>query len=259
MPFTLSHAAAALPFRRTGLVMSALVMGCFAPDFEYFIPFAHHGAFGHTLPGFFVFDLPLCFVVLWVFHHYAKEPLAAFLPLSARRRFDLGPRSMEVDSVKSFVLVTVSILVGIATHMLWDSFTHGDYWLYDHWLFLREKVDLPLFGSRPWYGIFQYISSFFGLVIILFWFIHWYRSTSPKYSVPDPRVVSRDRKALASICAIAASVALIRAVSFGVPDGVRGSQRFMTTIAVTGLAVLWAEVVVYGFVRTHRRDVVDPA
>ena len=38
MPFTLSHAAAALPFRRTRLIKSALVIGCFAPDFEYFIP-----------------------------------------------------------------------------------------------------------------------------------------------------------------------------------------------------------------------------
>ena len=153
MPFTLSHAAAALPFRRTGLIMSAVVMGSFAPDFEYFIPFAHHGAFGHTLPGSFVFDLPVCLLVLWLFHHFAKEPLAAALPQSARRRFDLGPRSLGIDSIGRFGWLVFSILVGIATHIGWDSFTHSDYWLYDHWSFLRETVSLPIFGPRPWCAI----------------------------------------------------------------------------------------------------------
>jgi hypothetical protein len=39
MPFTLSHAAAALLFRRTRLVLSAVVVGCCAPDFVYFLEF----------------------------------------------------------------------------------------------------------------------------------------------------------------------------------------------------------------------------
>ena len=91
MPFTLSHAAAALPFRRTRLIMSAVVVGCLAPDFEYFIPFAHHGGYGHTLAGAFEFDLPLGLAVLWLFHRYAKEPLAACLPEGARERIASQP------------------------------------------------------------------------------------------------------------------------------------------------------------------------
>ena len=37
MPFTLAHAAAALPLRRFKLVWSALVIGSFAPDFWLFM------------------------------------------------------------------------------------------------------------------------------------------------------------------------------------------------------------------------------
>ncbi len=165
MPFTLSHAAAALPFRRTRLVMSALVFGCFAPDFEYFL--GHHGAFGHTIEGMFVFDLPLAFVALWLFHHYLKDPLSACLPAGALERFVLGPRSLSINSFSRFAMIVFSILVGIATHLLWDSFTHPRTWIYYHWDFLWETVNVPHFGIRPWFGIFQYLSSVLGLVIVL--------------------------------------------------------------------------------------------
>src|ERR1700755_2726734 len=104
MPFTLSHAAAAFPFRRTRLVFSAVIVGCFAPDFEYFIPFEHHGAFGHTLPGVFILDLPLSLLALWLFHRYAKEPLASCLPAKARERVSLGARNLSIDSFSRFAL-----------------------------------------------------------------------------------------------------------------------------------------------------------
>ena len=86
MPFTLSHAAAALPFRKTRLEMSALVTGCFAPDFSYFMFVIPHGLIGHTLSGTFVFDLPLSLIVLWLFHAYMKQPLSMLLPTGIRRR-----------------------------------------------------------------------------------------------------------------------------------------------------------------------------
>jgi hypothetical protein len=73
MPFTLSHPAAAIPFLRTRLVPSALVIGCMVPDFEYFLRFAPEGGFGHSLPGVFVFDLPVAFIALWLFPHMQRS------------------------------------------------------------------------------------------------------------------------------------------------------------------------------------------
>lgn len=259
MPFTLSHAAAALPFRRTRLIISAVVVGCFAPDLEYFLELSPHTGFGHSLPGVFAFDLPMGFALLWLFHRYAKEPLAACLPAGARDRVQVGPKSLSIHSISRLGMILLSILVGVATHILWDSFTHDRYWLFFHWDLLRERVTLPLFGPRPWYGIFQYISSALGIAIILIWFLHWYRNTAPVRSRPDRRFLNQDRIALAGAFAIAVAIALFRAVGSGVPDGVHGAQRFMTQGVVTCLAIFWLEVVIYGIVRNHTRSEVPVA
>jgi hypothetical protein len=248
MPFTLSHAAAALPFRRTRLIMSAVVVGCFAPDFEYFIPLAHHGSFGHTLAGVFEFDLPLSLAVLWLFHRFAKEPLAASLPEGARERLDRTPNAIP-NSFARLAMIVFSILIGIATHILWDSFTHAGYWISDHLHFLHTIVSMPLFGPRPLFGILQYLSSAIGIVIILFWCIHWYRNTAPVHRNPDRHLLTMDRIAIACSLFIAIAFGLVRASAPGIPHGVLGSQRFMTDIAMTGITVLWIEIVIYGVVR----------
>ncbi|WP_348261455.1 DUF4184 family protein [Telmatobacter sp. DSM 110680] len=250
MPFTLSHAAAALPFRRTRLIMSAVVVGCFAPDFEYFIPFAHHGNFGHTLGGTFEFDLPLSLAVLWLFHGFAKEPLAACLPVGARERLERNLHAVPKHSIARFAITVFSILVGIATHILWDSFTHSGYWISDHLHFLHTIVSMPLFGPRPIFEILQYFSSAFGIGAILLWYIHWYRNTAPVHSNPDRRYPSWDRIVLACSLSIATALGLFRAAASGVPHGVAGSQRFMTDVAITGITVLWIEIVIYGVVRS---------
>jgi hypothetical protein len=249
MPFTLSHAAAALPFRRTRLIMSAVVVGCLAPDFEYFIPFAHHGGYGHTLAGAFEFDLPLSLVVLWLFHRFAKEPLAACLPEGARERIDGNLHAIPKNSFARLAMIVFSILIGIATHIFWDSFTHPGYWLSDHLPFLHKIVRIKLFGPRPLFGILQYLSSAIGIVIILLWCIHWYRNTAPVHSNPDQRFLTRDRITLAGSLFTAIAFGLVRASASGVPHGIPGSQRFMTDVAITGLAILWIEIVIYGVVR----------
>lgn len=249
MPFTISHAAAAWPFRRTRLVMSALIIGCMAPDFEYFIPFQHHGAFGHDWLGVFTLDLPLGLAVLWLFHRYAKEPLAACLPRSARERLHLGPRTLSINSVPRFALIVLSILVGIATHILWDSFTHPGYWLTDHLPVLKQDVELPIFGPRSWFSILQYLSSAFGIVALLLWAHHWYRNAPPLPSRQPRTSLKSDRIALAGSFLIAVFVAAVRAATHGVPNGVHGAQRFMTVASITGITVFCFQILIYGILR----------
>jgi hypothetical protein len=250
MPFTLSHAAAALPFRRTRLIMSALVFGCFAPDFEYFLWLRPHGHFGHTLPGLFIFDVPAALVSLILFHRYVREPLTACLPARLRERLLSGPR-FSIESGSTFALVCLSILVGSATHIVWDSFTHTEYWVGQHWEFLSTNVDVPLFGPRSWAAVFQYISSAGGLLIILLWFVHWYRETPPVHSQKDGRISHRDRIVVACTFLVAAVAGLARAAVPGLPDGVHGWQRFMTDAFITGMTVFCFEVLFYGFVRNR--------
>ena len=251
MPFTLSHAAAAIPFKRTRLVISAVVIGSFAPDFGYFIPFSHRDSYGHTLSGMFVQDLPLGLVALWLFHRYVREPLASCLPKGARERLHFGNYDLPKNRLLRLAVISLSILTGVATHLLWDSFTHSNYLFYDHWQFLRGIVLIPLFGPRPIYGILQYISSALGLVLILVWYIHWYRNTAPVLQ-KDERL-TKDRVAIACLLLVAVICAFFSAAAGGIPHGVGGSQRFITDLAISGITVLWIGLVIYSVARDISR------
>lgn len=253
MPFTLSHAAAALPFRRTGLLMSAVVFGCFAPDLEYFLWLRPHGHFGHTLPGLFAFDLPAALISLFLFHRYAREPLVGCLPAHLRERVRSGP-GFSVNSGTSFVLTCVSILVGAMTHILWDSFTHPESWIAYHWEFLRSQVDVPLFGLRSWSAVLQYLSSAAGLLIILLWFVQWYRNTPPHHVETKQRTFLRDRIVIACAFVFALIGGSVRAAIPGLPNGVHGAQRFLTDASITGITIFCLAVLFYGFLRNRIQE-----
>ena len=259
MPFTISHAAAALPFRRTRLIMSALVFGCFAPDLEYFLWLKPHGHLGHTLPGLVLFDLPIALAALFLFHRFAKAPLVSCLPAHLRERLRNG-KELSVRSASSFALVCVSIVVGSVTHLLWDSVTHSTYWLARHWLFLSTKVQVPLFGYREWSAVFQYISSVLGIVAILLYFVHWYRETPPVHSETDRiDLYSRDRWVVAAAFVAAIVAGSVRAAIVGLPNGVHGYQRFMTDASITGITVFCLEILVYGFLHNRFQAASEPA
>jgi hypothetical protein len=254
VPFTLAHAAAALPFRRTKLIASAVVVGCFAPDFEYFIRFAPKGGFGHTLAGLFAFDLPLGLAVYWLFHRYAKEPLWAWLPEDARQRVKLGPRTAPLRGVAQSALVSLSILVGAATHILWDSFTHPTSWPYRHWHFLSETVRLPIAGAVQNYKLLQHASTALGLLVLLIWFVR-----QPRVAPTHPRLVRDWRMNERLVFLFASSVALaagaLRAfVGMGAASGLHRIQIFIGQAVVTTISVFWLELVIYGFFRERSRN-----
>lgn len=128
MPFTLAHPAAVLPLLRPARRFAAplgLVVGAVVPDAPYFLPLGLARRVSHSLTGAIVVDLPLalslCAVAslllapaaLWL----APPPLKARLP--ARWALGLGPSA-------SLASLLVGAAIGIATHLAWDAFTHGD-------------------------------------------------------------------------------------------------------------------------------------
>ena len=80
MPFTLSHAAASLLFRRFKPIWPALVIGTFAPDLQYFIFLSDKDRSGHRFPDVLLFTLPLALLVLWLFEWVVKGPAVELLP-----------------------------------------------------------------------------------------------------------------------------------------------------------------------------------
>jgi len=249
MPFTLAHSAAALPFRRFRLVPSALVIGTFAPDFEYFLHFSRTGRFGHTLLGSFVLTLPVALCVLWIFHAFVKVPVVLLLPQGIQRRLDNHLYEFRFRGVKRFRLIVSSILLGIGTHVLWDSFTHSHTWLYAHWSILRQPLLLPIVGQIPCYKLLQHASSIIGIVMLTAWFVHWYQHTEPSALIPG-KSPSPARKVaiLAGVMTIALAGALAWAFTIvGAPTSPPTFKKFVGQAIVTAIALAWWQFVAYGF------------
>jgi hypothetical protein len=209
VPFTLAHGAAALPFRRTRLEISALMTGCFTPDFLYFLRLTPRGHFGHTLPGLFLFDLPAGLAALFLFHAYARQPLSVFLPVGIRERIPSGDRRFAFAPPARFALIAISVVLGAATHILWDSFTHRGYWPALHWSFLRRRVQMPLAGAVPTYKLLQHGSTVIGLAILAVWVILWYRATQPARENPELPYSAPQRFVILVIVPLVAVVAAL--------------------------------------------------
>jgi len=185
MPFTLSHCAAALPFRRSRLPLSALLVGCLAPDFEYLVRLSDYDRIGHTFPGFLLVTLPASFLFLWLFHEFLRWPLCALLPRPLEQRTAAIPQEFSFRGPARAGLVILGLATGIATHITWDSFTHGDSWVALHWSFFHYRFTLSDRLRVPVYAVLQGISTLAGLAAVACWFTGWLRRTSP--ARPDPR------------------------------------------------------------------------
>ena len=249
MPFTLAHAAAAYPLRNTRLVLSALIFGTFAPDLEFFLRFDPSGHFGHTARGIFVFSLPVAFIAFWLFHDVVKEPLAAMLPSGVRQRIVPGTFPLSLRRPGRLFLVLVSLLVGTATHILWDSLTHGGYWPARHFSWFWEKVSFPVLGQLYYYKILQYASTVFGLLVVLFWFLHWLR-TAPLQQHPAGSSVPVTQTRIARILVPTTVLlgALLRAaVGVSHPDTSREVQHWLVDFVVTSISLAWLELMIWGF------------
>ena len=177
MPFTPSHVAAVLPFGKTLLLPAALVIGSMAPDLFFYVPVPIGRNFTHSWQAVLTVDLVFAIGLFVLWQLVFRTPLVDFAPLAARRRIAAMPwsgiRPLGMSWPRLVPLLVASALVGTATHVIWDSFTHRD-WVVDHLPAL-----LMMWGPLPVYEWGQYFSSLFGAVVLVIWTIRWWRRTPP--------------------------------------------------------------------------------
>ena len=75
----------------------------------------------------------------------------------------------------------LALVVGAGTHVLWDEFTHPRRWGATHVPALGET-----WGLLPGYRWLQYASGLIGGVILLMWFVRWWRRTPAQPAGPTP-------------------------------------------------------------------------
>ncbi|MEX1001659.1 MAG: DUF4184 family protein [Crocinitomicaceae bacterium] len=170
MPFTFSHPAIILPLIKLGekrISATALVAGSMAPDFEYFIQMEMRQVHGHTLPGIFYFDLPLTLIICFIFHLAVRDALILHAPQVIQQKFKhFVGYSWKKRFRSHWPVILISALLGIASHLFWDSFTHANRFFVNHIPFLQEQSDF--FGVTLYHhDVAQLASSLIGGLGIL--------------------------------------------------------------------------------------------
>ncbi len=169
MPWTVSHAAAVLPFRRwcpARLSFGALVIGSMSPDLGYYLGLPGIARFAHTVPGLVAVDLPAGLVLIGVLG-LLRELLAVLLPQPHRDllRDALDPADAGSGWRRAAVL-SASVVLGAATHAIWDSVTHAG----SPPVTRIELLQLELFRIGSWqvqaYSLLQHASTLFGIVVL---------------------------------------------------------------------------------------------
>jgi len=171
MPFTFSHPAIVLPLTylpRKWFSLTGLVIGSLTPDFEYFLRMKVQSNYSHTLSGIFWFDLPLGILLAFIFHNIVRNNLFNNLPILLKARlFTFRQFNWNKYFQRNWLVVIVSIIIGAASHLFWDSFTHENAYFVQAIPTLTNTIDL--FGKHvPVFKILQHSSTVIGGLVIVF-------------------------------------------------------------------------------------------
>ncbi len=169
MPFTFSHPAIVLPLAylpRKWFSLTGLVLGSMTPDFEYFLRMKIQGYYSHTIPGIFFFDLPVGLFLAFIFHCAVRDSLFDNLPPFLSRKLTVFKQFKWNQYFREhWVIVIASILLGTASHLFWDGFTHRNGYFVN--MFPSLKTVVNIFGiGFPVCRILQHSSTIAGGIAI---------------------------------------------------------------------------------------------
>lgn len=171
MPFTFSHPAIVLPLTylpKRWFSLTGLVIGSMTPDFEYFIRMKVESEYSHTLNGLLWFDMPLGLLLCFIFQNIVRNNLFVNLPTFLKSRFlTFKQFNWNRHFKENWLVVIISILVGAASHLFWDGFTHSNGYFVQTIPALTNTVDL-LGRQIPILKILQHSSTLIGGLIIAY-------------------------------------------------------------------------------------------
>ncbi|BDH60457.1 hypothetical protein MTP04_05870 [Lysinibacillus sp. PLM2] len=165
MPLTFAHPAAVLPFSRKSKYINflAMVLGSMAPDFEYFLRGKPYGEIGHTFTGFVIFNLPIVIIVYWIYKTFIHRTLFNHLPSFFQ---DTYVNKTNLPRLLKIIVFIYSTLIGMLTHVVWDSFTHVSGFMVTKVPILNYSIHIFSFHI-PIFKFLQHGSTIVGIIIIL--------------------------------------------------------------------------------------------
>lgn len=169
MPATFAHPAFAWPLRHLRLSKTALTIGAVVPDIAHLLP--RRAWTDHTPLSVLTFSLPLGLVFFFAWSKWVAPGLAAWAPPTWRAAFEA-----ELSRPRPVLRVFAAVVLGAATHVFIDHFTHG----YGGpvralpGLFLAPAIPTP-WGYAPFFKLLQYVGSAFGTAFLALAMVRWVR------------------------------------------------------------------------------------
>lgn len=247
MPFTPSHIAAVLPLRGRGaggLPFAALAAGSMSPDLLYFQPFADWRILSpasHTVAGILTWDL-LFGIGMWAVWRAGAEPVHDLAPNLIRSRW--RPATWPADP-RAWLLAVLAVLVGAATHVLWDEFTHAGRFGATQITAIGATYVTP-WGQLQGYRLLQYASGAIGLAIIV-----WVGMRQPVRDAgprPRPRLA---RAAMWLVPLAGLTAAVVRMATFDDLNDVRALAFAAITAAISTASTV-AILITVGHARSSK-------
>ena len=171
MPFTFSHTAATLLFKpwlhKQKLSYTALILGCMAPDFEYFLRLKMQGDYGHHFVGIFLIDLPVSIILALLIHLFIRDQFIEYSPKFLKQRLIIFQNINWLAYFRhNFWTVVISIIIGIFTHIVWDAFTHQTGFFVQQISYLQNTIQLGNLQVKV-FKLLQHASSVLVLFVVL--------------------------------------------------------------------------------------------
>jgi hypothetical protein len=140
------------------------------PDLEFFLRLETHRRMWHEWPGVITHAWFGGLLGYLFFRLVLARPLWELLPRWLQAAWPVHPFSARF-AVKDALLVVVSVGIGLATHLAWDSLTHDHGML---WNAIRTNSLIMAFDQRmvfPLYVLFQHGSTFLGFSVLIWVFL----------------------------------------------------------------------------------------
>ncbi len=253
MPFTLSHPAAVLPLLRGPFVPVALIAGAIVPDLPYFLnvpvtaqswyePFVN-ATFSHSFKGILLVGLPSVVLIAFLFR-FVRRPLGDLLPLRLDSTGYEGMQRRGRLSYGSWFLI--SALMGLATHVVWDSITHGGSLVGVELPFLQADLVAGLAVNR----FLQHASTLLGAIAIVVWCVRRLRSRELSIEwVAVSRARAMQRLAIALAVFLASAVfAVFSVLEVRDRDGALGLELTLSLFLKSGIRIAVVALVIYALV-----------
>jgi len=190
MPFTPTHALAAIPLNRLwprNATFSALVIGSMVPDWPLYVPLSPTYDVTHSLAGLFTSCLPIGFALALVFHIALKRSLFELLPDGLKARVMHYVDAPSILQPATLLTIAVAVLIGAASHVAWDAFTHRGAWGVALIPQLNDTLLSPGGVNLPGYVVLQHGFTLLGAPVFVLVYCAWYRKAEA-LAIPAPQL-----------------------------------------------------------------------